>query len=62
LAVLRAVGIVSAIEDGWRHLNKIEPKELKRVHDWVKEFERFWPHQLDRIKERAERRAKGQRH
>ena len=27
------------------------------MHDWVKTYERFWTHQLDRIKERAERKA-----
>jgi hypothetical protein len=31
------------------------------VHDWVKTYERFWTHQLDRIKERAEMKmAKGE--
>jgi len=29
---------------------------LKPVHDWVKDYERFWTHHLDRIKERAERK------
>ena len=24
------------------------------MHDWVKTYERYWTHQLDRIKERAE--------
>jgi hypothetical protein len=27
------------------------------VHDWVKAFERFWANQIDRIRERAERKA-----
>jgi hypothetical protein len=31
------------------------------VHDWVKAFEELWGHQLDRIKERAERASKGYR-
>ena len=26
------------------------------MHDWVKTYERFWAHQLNRIKERAERK------
>jgi hypothetical protein len=30
------------------------------VHDWVKTFERLWSQQLDRIKERAEQRAREQ--
>jgi hypothetical protein len=31
---------------------------LKPVHDWVKTFEQLWTHQLDRIKARAEQRAR----
>jgi hypothetical protein len=27
------------------------------VHDWVKRYEHFWTHHLDRIKERAERKT-----
>jgi hypothetical protein len=30
---------------------------LQAIHDWVRNFEPFWDHHLDRIKERAERRA-----
>ena len=26
------------------------------MHDWVKVYERFWTHQLDRIKMRAEQK------
>jgi hypothetical protein len=33
-------------------------EKLKTVHDWVKAFEELWGHQLDRIKERAEQRAR----
>jgi hypothetical protein len=36
---------------------RLNARELKPVHDWVKNFERFWSHQLDRIKQRAEQRA-----
>jgi DNA-binding transcriptional ArsR family regulator len=28
-----------------------------RIHDWVKPYERYWTHQLGRIKERAEQKA-----
>src|SRR5438046_8622343 len=58
LGVLRKVGIVSARKDGRQRLYQLEAKELKLVHDWVKRFEPFWAHQLGRIKERAEHRAK----
>jgi len=59
LGVLRAVGIISASKDGRQRLYQLEAAELRRVHDWVRQFERFWSHQLDRIKERAEHRARG---
>ncbi len=57
LAVLHEVGVVSATRAGRQRLYRLEARELKRVHDWVNRFERLWTHQLERIKERAERRA-----
>jgi DNA-binding transcriptional ArsR family regulator len=57
LGVLRAVGVVSVRKVGKSRLYTLNPSELKPVHDWVKPFERFWSHQLDRVKERAERQA-----
>jgi DNA-binding transcriptional ArsR family regulator len=56
LAVLRKVGIVSVSKHGQRRLYRLNAEELKPVHDWVKTYQRFWGHQLDRIKERAERK------
>ncbi len=56
LGVLRKVGIVSVTTRGQLRLYRLDPKELKPVHDWVKKYERFWAHHLDRIKERAERK------
>jgi DNA-binding transcriptional ArsR family regulator len=56
LGVLRKVGIVSVSKQGPLRLYRLNPKELKPVHDWVKTYERFWTHQLDRIKELAERK------
>jgi DNA-binding transcriptional ArsR family regulator len=61
LGVLRKVGIVSVTRQGQLRLYQLEAKELKAVHDWAKKFEQHWSHQLDRIKERAERRARSQR-
>ena len=60
LAVLRAVGLLSVDRDGQHRLYRLNARELKPVHDWVKTYERYWTHQLDRIKERAERRAREQ--
>ena len=57
LGVLRKVGLVSVEKDGQRRLYKLNGVQLKAVYDWVKTFERFWQHQVDRIKERAARKA-----
>jgi DNA-binding transcriptional ArsR family regulator len=54
LGVLRKVGVVSVSKRGQLRMYRLNPKELKPVHDWVKTYERFWTYQLDRIKERAE--------
>jgi hypothetical protein len=59
--VLRKVGVVSVTKQGQQRLYQLEAKELKMVHDWTKKFERHWSHQLDRIKERAERKALARR-
>ncbi len=59
LGVLRRVGIVSVNRLGRRRMYRLNAEELKPVHDWVKTYESFWTHQLDRIKERAERKATG---
>lgn len=57
LGVLRRVGIVSVHRSGRFRLYRLNADALKPVHDWVQVFEKFWTHQLDRIKERAERKA-----
>jgi DNA-binding transcriptional ArsR family regulator len=54
LGVLRKVGVVSVSKRGQLRMYRLNAKELKPVHDWVKTYERFWTNQLSRIKERAE--------
>lgn len=54
LSVLRKVGIVTVSKRGQLRMYRLNPKELKPVHDWVKTYERFWTHQIDKVKERAE--------
>ena len=51
-------GVVAAAKQGQQRVYSLEAEKLKTVHDWVKAFESLWSHQLDRIKERAERRAR----
>jgi DNA-binding transcriptional ArsR family regulator len=61
LGVLRQVGLVSVSKQGQQRLYRLEAEELKLVHDWAKRFEQHWSHQLARIKERAQRRARDRR-
>jgi DNA-binding transcriptional ArsR family regulator len=58
LGVLREVGIVSVTKLGQQRLYRLEAEELKSVHDWITAFEQHWTHQLDRIRQRAERKAR----
>ena len=60
LRVLRTVGLVSVRGSGRQRLYKLNAERLKPIHEWVRTFEKFWDHQLDRIKDRAERMAKNQ--
>ncbi len=57
LGVLRQVGLVSVRHDGRQRFYRVNGERLKPIHDWVLTFEKFWKHQLDRIKVRAEARA-----
>ena len=60
LRVLREVGAVSVRDDGRQRLYRLNGEALKPIHEWVRTFEKFWDHQLDRIKVRAERPADDQ--
>src|SRR5271154_3848004 len=58
LGVLRQVGLVSVRREGRQRLYRLNGERLKPIHEWIKTYERFWKHQLDRIKTRAEEKAK----
>jgi len=49
--------VVTVVKRGQHRMYRLNAAELKPVHDWVKVFERYWTHQLGRIKERAEQKA-----
>src|SRR5579884_211552 len=51
LAVLKEVGLVTARRDGRQRLYRVNGRKLKTIYDWAATFERFWAHQLLRIKE-----------
>ncbi len=58
LRVLKDVGLVTARRDGRNMLYRTEAEALRPLHEWTRTFERLWTHQLNRIKERAERSEK----
>ena len=57
LGALHKAGIVTVVKRGQHRMYRLKPEALKPVHDWVKVFERYWTHQIDQIKQRAERKA-----
>jgi len=58
LAVLRQVGLVAVRRQGRERMYSVNASQIRTIHEWTKGFERFWSHQLDRIKQRAEAKAK----
>jgi len=58
LGVLRKVGLVCVVRKGKRREYSVNGKELRPVYEWVKAYEKYWDHQLLRIKERAEQKSR----
>src|SRR5437016_10366406 len=54
LRVLLQVGLVNVRRDGRRMFYRTNAEAIRPMHEWTETFERFWHHQLSRIKERAE--------
>jgi DNA-binding transcriptional ArsR family regulator len=57
LRVLRDVGLVDARRDGRHILYRTNADAIRPLHEWTKTFERFWQHQLNRVKQRAEEKS-----
>jgi DNA-binding transcriptional ArsR family regulator len=58
LRVLRDVGLVHVRRNGRRMLYRTNAEAIRPLHEWTKTFERYWLHQLNRVKERAEEKMK----
>jgi DNA-binding transcriptional ArsR family regulator len=58
LGVLKKVGLVTERRVGRQRMYSMNGEKLKPVHEWVKTFEHYWQNQLDRIKARAEEKAR----
>jgi DNA-binding transcriptional ArsR family regulator len=57
LGALRRAGVVTVVKRGQHRMYRLDPVRLKPIHDWVKVFEQYWTHQIDQIKQRAEKKA-----
>jgi DNA-binding transcriptional ArsR family regulator len=54
LRVLRDVGLVRMRCQGRQKLYRTNAEAIRPLHEWAGTFERYWQHQLNRVKERAE--------
>jgi DNA-binding transcriptional ArsR family regulator len=57
LGVLRKVGLVRMRCDGRHKYYRTNAEAIQPLHAWTGEFEKFWQHQLLRVKERAEEKV-----
>ena len=58
LKVLRNVGLVRVRRNGRHMMYRTNADAIRPLYEWTKFFEQFWSHQLSRIKERAEAKAR----
>jgi DNA-binding transcriptional ArsR family regulator len=57
LSVLRETGLVRVRRNGRHRLYSTNAVAIRPLHDWAATFERYWSHQLNRVKQRAEEAA-----
>jgi DNA-binding transcriptional ArsR family regulator len=57
LRVLKDVGLVDVRRHGRNMLYRTNADAIRPLHEWTSTFERYWRHQLNQIKELAERRG-----
>jgi DNA-binding transcriptional ArsR family regulator len=58
LRVLRHVGLVTVRRGGRQMFYRANADAVRPLHEWTGIFRQYWGHQLARVKERAERKAK----
>ena len=54
LRVLHDVGLVRMRCEGRQKFYRTNAEAIRPLHEWAGTFERYWQHQLNRVKERAE--------
>ena len=57
LRVLRDVGLVRVRCDGRHKFYQTNAEAIRPLHEWAGTFERYWIHQLNLVKERAEEKV-----
>jgi DNA-binding transcriptional ArsR family regulator len=57
LRVLKDVGLVRARREGRHMFYRTNAEGIRPMHEWTETFERYWQHQLNRVKERAEAKS-----
>jgi len=57
LRVLKDVGLVHVRRHGRQMFYRTNADAIRPLHEWTETFERFWRHQLSRVRERAEAQA-----
>jgi DNA-binding transcriptional ArsR family regulator len=60
LRVLKDVGLVNVRRDGRNMFYRTNADAIRPLHEWTSTFERYWRHQLNQIKDLAERKANEQ--
>jgi len=50
LTILEQGKLISVHRNGRERINRLEPRALKSVSNWVNYFERFWDERLDKLK------------
>ena len=58
LKVLQRVGLVRVRRNGRHMMYRTNSEAIRPLYEWTQFFEQFWSHQLSRIKERAEAKAR----
>ncbi len=58
LLVLEQGELICSEERGRERINKLQPRGLKAVFDWVKYFDHFWDTKLDKLKTIVEKTEK----
>lgn len=57
LKVLKEVGLVDVRREGRQMMYRVNGMAIRPLWEWASTFERMWSHQLNKVKERAERKS-----